>query len=73
MGLEYVAVSRATDLTGVTLTNPLRPCHFNSHGAVRRMITTEYRRLFDTLVLRDGPQTDIPEGAVKRNYPGVED
>jgi hypothetical protein len=73
MGLEYVAVSRATELNGVVLTGPLRPHHFNSHGSQRRMITTEYRRLFDELVIRGGPMLELPESAVKRRYPGFED
>ena len=68
MGLEYVAVSRAKKMSDVILINPIRENHLNSHGNVRRSITTEYKRLFRALtVVGDGPER-LPACAQDRVY-----
>ena len=44
-GLDYVAVSRPTELNNLTLLAPLTPAHFNGYIPERHLIRTEYDRL----------------------------
>jgi hypothetical protein len=45
MGIDYVALSRATSISQIFLLSPLREHHFNSHMPTRFQIASEYRRL----------------------------
>ena len=44
-GLDYIAVSRPTELNNLTLLAPLTPAHFNGYIPERHLIRTEYDRL----------------------------
>ena len=44
-GLDYVAVSRPTELVNLTLLNPLTPAHFTAFPEERHAINQEYERL----------------------------
>ena len=44
-GLDYVAVSRPTELKKLILFEPLTPAHFDGYIEERHLITTEYNKL----------------------------
>ena len=47
--LDYVAVSRPTELANLTLLNPLPPAHFTGFPQERLAISQEYERLIFTI------------------------
>jgi ATP-dependent exoDNAse (exonuclease V) alpha subunit len=51
-GLDYVANSRAKDLTKLFLLRPLREINFTSHVAERNLINDEYIRLKNLFIQR---------------------
>ena len=49
MGLEYVGISRATDLSKVILLSTYEPKHFEKFAASQAEVAAEYERLRRTL------------------------